>query len=461
MERVAAQRWARSGGCATVAAVRLGALSLLFVLALSGRVRAGNGDAVPVANDAAMMGQAAVANGTGAAALYYNPALLGRLTQARADVSASAFHLRLSRSDDLIETPRQSFGLRTSEVVTIPSAVAYARPFGDDWRLGFGVFSPSAQDLEFLREASDAAAGIDGSLSLALREERSTYVAVISAARRLGPGLWLGASLQGLYGNRRQSAFQVASLTTPRESRIEAAGQVFNLNSGSLAAQLGLTWEVSPRATLAATVTSPVATVATRGSVSTVVGIGGGSATAGMTEFATVDEGIPRTRFALTSGAIVRAGAEVRATPRLRLAVDAEVHSRVTNQDLAIESRAFWNARLGLEGQVSENVWLAGGVFTDRQGAREVAGFAITRADFWGLTAGVRWQSRYRLAAGAEHEAVTFGSVVAVRYAYAAGSLGGLGANVQAEQLEDVLTLRSAELQQHELGLHLGAYTAF
>ncbi len=437
-------------------------LVLSLLLGATSVASAGNGDAVPVSNEAALMGQAAVANGTGAAAMYYNPALLGRLEQSRADVSGSAFHLRISRSADLLTTSASELAVRNTEIVSIPSALAYARPVGDDWRVGFGVFSPAAQDFQLTVELDGREGDRDGGLRITLLDETSIYVGVFSVARRLGRGLWLGASLEGVYGTAATTTFLTGRIAGPMGGFVVSSEEEIELDFGGAAAQVGVTWDVSPRATLALTVSTPIIALAATGSVRGVAASGGDGELGGdTTSFETFSEPIPPARVGPVDGVSFRAGAEVRATPRLRLAVDGEVRTPMTNADLGTEVDAFWNLRLGLEGRVAETFWLAGGVFTDRQGEREVSAFAVNRVDFWGMTAGARWQSSYLLAEGEQRDRVTFGSVLALRYAYGRGSVGGLRANFQAASEAEGLTFRAAELVQHELGVHIGAWTAF
>lgn len=425
-------------------------------------VAAGNGDAVPVSNEAALMGQAAVANGTGAAAMYYNPALLGRLEQARADVSGSAFHLRISQSPDLVTTPLITVPVRNTEIVSIPSALAYARPIGDDWRVGFGLFSPTAQEVQ-LSVALDRMEGMrEGALRLTLMSESALYVGVLSVARRLAPGLWIGGSLEGVYANTRTTTFLSGRLADAMGSVVVGTDEQSELTFGGMGAQLGLTWNATPRATVALTVGTPVIALSVRGRVRVTTTAGGGGELGGDgSTFETSETRLPSARIGPVEGLSVRAGAEVRATPRLRFAVDGEVWTPMTNEALGVSVRSFWNLRAGLEGRVASSIWLAGGLFTDRQGQEDVEAFAASSIDFWGLTAGARWQSSYPLAADQARERVTFGSVLAFRYAYGRGSVGGLRANLQAADEDTALVFRPAEFVQHELGVHIGAWTAF
>ncbi|MEM1413938.1 MAG: hypothetical protein AAGH15_03520 [Myxococcota bacterium] len=439
----------------------LRSLAFAAALVLPSLALAGNGDAVPVSNEAALMGQAAVANGTGAAAMYYNPALLGRLEQSRADVTGSAFHLRISESQDLLIADDATIRVRNTEIVSIPSALAYARPIGDDWRIGFGVFSPIAQDLE-LRVAETLVEGeSEGSLRITLLDETAVYVGVLSVARRLQPGLWLGAALNGIYSQSNQNYFQTGRLSDPTGSLVVGIEQQTELAFGGVSAQLGLTWEASPRVTLAGTITSPILALAVVGSVRGVEGFGGGGTDGGGSSLEPFRVDLPPARVGPIDGVGFRAGAEIRPTPALRLALDGEVRTRMRNADLGVDVDAFWNLRVGLEGRVAEEFWLAGGLFTDRQGNKGIEDFAVAQIDFWGFTAGARWQTGYRLAEDEERDRVTFGSVLAFRYAYGRGNVGGIRADLQATNDADALTLHLAELRQHELGVHIGAWTAF
>ncbi len=434
----------------------LASVAILTATVLPATARAGNDDAVPVGNDAALMGQAAVANSRGSAAAFYNPAALGQLEQPTADLSGSAFHLRFLESPDVFDLGGRQDSVSDVDIVSIPSAVGFARPLGPDLRLGLGVYVPQMEDSTLNLDEQVSEGDVQEVLTSVFAEESSVFRAVAALAWRPAPRLWLGASLRIGYVSSANSAEIRALRRTPGSEDLLIFEERISYQLVSATAMIGAFWRPLDELALAVTAVAPDVALGVFGSAK----VATGGTTPGGLALEVVQEDFGEATFDAIGSPVFRAGAEWQPGPAFRLAVDADIAPSLANERYQIDRELVWNVRVGVEGRVSPNFWIGGGAFTDRSALRNELGVAQTRLDFVGATAGVRWESRYTLGEDEDAPEVTFGTVIAVRYAYGYGNIGGFAIDVDGVAERALLT-REASASQHELGLHLGGWTAF
>ena len=432
-------------------------VGILIVGAVPSAAMAGNDDGIAVGNEAALLGNAAVANVADSSAAFYNPAALGAVTSTTADLSASAFQFRHYQSPDLVVSGDQVDADSTSEFVSVPSALAFARPLGDDVRIGIGVFVPQSQDLILELDAERTVGGASGQIGIALSGETDRYQGVIALAWRPIQRLWLGASLRASFtstsGFARFGALQEAgTLSALAASNTELSQQIVGM---SVAA--GVHWTPVDWLIVGATVTAPEVAVAGRTATTLTIATGAIGLGADELTLSTERDGGFEFGFDAVRAAVVRAGAAFQWEGG-KVVIDGEIHPAISNREFEVDRAAFWNLRVGGELRVAESLWLGGGLFTDRAPERGLDGFASSTVNFYGGTAGVRWSSRYQLDETEDGDSIGFGTTFAVRYSYGSGQIGGLSLDVGEDPF---LNDRVADLEVHEFGVHLGSTVTF
>jgi hypothetical protein len=119
-----------------------------------------------------------------------------------------------------------------------------------------------------------------------------------------------------------------------------------------------------------------------------------------------------------------------------------------------------WNARAGLTHALSTGVLLGVGIFTDRSTETLGDGLVSARADFYGMTLGLRLDSTHALAPSEPVDTLVLATVFALRYARGIGETTTLWVDPEAAA-SDLLAQRPGHIGVHELGLHVGSALYF
>jgi hypothetical protein len=151
------------------------------------------------------LGGTGIAKSSGAEALYFNPAGLGRSKALEISISANAYgfsrlsfenhHLLMDESGELIDAA----SLQANEIIFVPSAVGIAYTHTENTiRHGFGIglFAPQTRTLEADLHFSPAA--FPTSRRSSLIEDWATYQAVAGYGIDLG-GVNLGLAVDGIF----------------------------------------------------------------------------------------------------------------------------------------------------------------------------------------------------------------------------------------------------------------------
>lgn len=434
---------------------------------------AGNRQPFFLGNDAAMTGGALTAVTDDAAAAWYNPAGLGAIGRAKIDVSASAFVLRVRTLPGVLKTDLpssvESADLSSTKLLSVPSALVYARNVGGGVTLAFGVFVPyqeAADARTTLRTEDVTRVGepftYDQHLDFSMKS--SEYHLGFAAGWQVAPTLRLGASLVGIYASLSQSVRFWVDLEAPGKDA--SARAVALREQGDDVSGLGgygvvsLQWELAPGWLLGAVVRTP-GLMFKRWADQTTLSLSAATGTDQPPSAALdYDEQEPSdsdvhmvTPLSMTLALGYR-------TKGGWFGVEGDVELPLENVDLGIDTRLLWNLRVGGRFQLTDHVHAGLGVFTDRSNAPEPEDLAATHVDFYGLTLGVELRSPHALQDKPDPEALVFSTTIALRYAYGVGRSGGVMFKPLADPSENIESF-TTDVHFNELALHIGSTLYF
>jgi hypothetical protein len=413
---------------------------------VAGRARAGNDEGIPVGDDAALTGNTVAAVVSDGSSLFYNPAGLARAPRDQIDVSASATIVRVYRLPGLVTAAGGERGNGSfTELVSVPSALAYVRAVGPRLTLGVGLFVPERSSRTI--DVHLVAGGADMRLTTTLAQ--SLYFGSGGVGWRVSPTLRLGASLSAIYFN----ASGAAAAQSGRSDEVFATAQQFALDAFGAAAQVGAQWEPSPGWHVGLSLRSPILLlVQTLNGSSSTTSAGPGGTTHETMDVVDPEDGVHQVRpLRARLGVAWSGGASW-------LGVEVDLQAPLDNERVDEHRELTVNARAGGLLAVRNGLWVGLGAFTDRSPDDTPTGLLESRLDFYGGTVGLRLDSAHALASGERAPSLVFSTTIALRYAVGSGEVGGAAFDV-AEGIP--VANRAASATVHEAALHIGSSVSF
>ena len=172
---------------------------------------AGNLNSYSMGNEAALTAGAVTATTHDAAAVWYNPAGLGAALRAQLDISASAFVFRHRRIPSALAAEVPHVGtvradIVSSELVTVPASLVFARSITEGVNAAFGVFVPEqdyfSHTAVLQRETSG---GTHYEEQVAISDEVGRLHAGGGVGWQVHPTLRVGTSLFAVWQTTKES----------------------------------------------------------------------------------------------------------------------------------------------------------------------------------------------------------------------------------------------------------------
>jgi hypothetical protein len=437
------------------------AILVALSVAAPNRVRAGNDDGILLGNDAALTSGAVVASVSDGSALWYNPAGMSRARRDSVDVGASAFELRSYAIPVMLSADDGSRGGATfTEFLSIPSALTYVRRFRERLVGGLAIFTSQQSDATLRTSITPYNAESD--VRFRYQSLFSTQGAIYHLALGIGyellPKLHVGASLFGDYGSFVESSRESFDASTG--GTVFALGVQASLVEESVLgfhARFGAIYQATDDLSIGLSVETPAAyffraahaTAIASSAVLSELAIDAPALTA-----ESLDQKTREVELGLYDPVRVRLGTSLRVASG-RMAIEADVQSRVRDQAIEVDREFVWNMRVGGRFPLTEQLDLGAGFFTDRSAERsdEVGAGGV---DFYGGTFGGEYQSVRGVSVDAEgnqNSGLTFATTLALRYAYGRGKVAGQHIALRDGDSETV----AQSIRVHELTLHIGS----
>lgn len=440
-------------------AVRINAVrGLLAILcALPAVAQASNQDSVFLGNDAAMASGAVTATTRDASGAWYNPAGLAEIRRYSIDVSATAVVARFISLPGILRTDLPS-GTRTADgsfvsILSIPSALAFARTINASWTAGVGLF---VRDQDDYSTRVDLAAG-NGVNEISIRE--SLAVTQIAAEYYLGPSfaykvsddLSLGFSAYAVYLKGRQWAQYSLEATPAGGGMVQRA--VIDTRASVVAygarLQAGLQWQLVGPLRLGLTIRSPVVLLSSSRESATL------NVPQPVNPTPTEPEQslgffrpIGPTRVHLALAYLLEGGW-----------VSAEVDFRQALHDFvsATDDSPVFNFRVGTRLPINETLSFGAGLFTDRSFDPPAVHLGSTHVNYYGATAGLELARKFEIK-DRPSEPLSVSTTLAVRYALGVGQSAGTRLDPTANPVFSEVPI---DVSFHELAVHIGSTLFF
>lgn len=400
---------------------------------------AGNEDEFPVGPEAAMTGAAVTATTHDGASAFYNPAGMVGLKEPTLDATVSVYGLRRFDANDFLELEDgRSADASVNEIMVVPVATSYVRPFGRRFSLGGGVFVDKWSDATLRARIVDRPP--QALLTAAVREQRLN--AVGGAAFALSPSLRFGVSLHVLY-----TTASVSEQLAEGEDGRNLSVAIFEDSTGlGVRVGSGLQWDVGAGVTLGLAMVTPAARV-----YSLVVRDESANITIAETNaFSGTGEDVDEVSFSTEQPMRTRLGIAYAVLDGGWVSLDGDVMMPLVNEDLVIDRGLEFNVRLGAKLPLTESFTLGLGAFTDRDPNNR------DPVDFYGGSAGITYDNQRHLAADEEDDHITFTTTIALRYAYGVGETGALRVSADGG-----LVNTTTELVTHEASAIVGGGVRF
>jgi long-subunit fatty acid transport protein len=406
------------------------------------RAWGGNDDAYFLSNEAALTGGAVVAVTQDAGSVWYNPAGIGGIERNLLSLTVTAATLQLREIDGALTTvnlegQRSSRDLSgTHGGVISPSAAGVVRMFGVP--IGFGFFTTRYDVLSLTGgTAFNSEQAGNATEKITLDQIDIEYNVGFGTGFAPTKRLRLGASLFVVYTGIDDAATLAAANDDPT-GQVVVTAQERDMSSrwgGRLV--LGVQYDLPPIGTLGLCVRSPVLMLYEDPNVASFFSysVGGTANDFARAEFpptrSPADMGLsaPATIVLGFTHQFSRAYASIGAeysTPLRSLEVQQDGET-----DYLVDRRGVFNLRVGGVYSLTDTLGLGMGVFTDRSPQKTPDDFGEFQVDYYGVAAGLRFESPVRLAPGARVDDIVFRTVVAARYALGLGETRGLVMNLQ------------------------------
>ena len=424
---------------------------------------AGNDQNVLFGDDAVMLGGAVTAIVEGGAGLWYNPAGIARAQLRTLDLNTTAYSLNNYRVASLARFVSGEFAdTSVNEIVVIPTSLSWVRPVNNSLRIAAGLFVAQKQDYVLNTQLSaDRPAGnrIDLVLDQSVRLAR--YHAMTGLARRFGPHLRLGVTLQAAYLSRfdsTQAATALVEASTLSSDNFVVQTSQANSRFVGAAVSAGVQWQPKSRIAVGLSIVSPFVQLYSSIRDSTIAishGIGApSSAELG---------GTKNSDIGLTTvfPSKIRLGTAL-TYDKWGMSLDGSYTFGMQDQDINVDRISVWNVQAGVYTDIHSDIRIGGGFFTDRSPNATVEEYGDYKVDFYGVSLGLSFdRTRNLIVPSRAKTSFCWEPTSAFAMRMGRGDYGGFLMRDDFQNQEDMFVTRNAQSTGHEFGLYVGSRLRF
>jgi len=441
-----------------------------LALVLPASARAGNGNSFFLGNGAAISGGAVTVVGDDGASLWYNPAGLVAIRRDTLDLSGSAYMLRVRDypgilRGDLPDRPAPAdprLDLEATEILTVPSALAFVRNLAPDLSLGFGLFVPRLDGFEATRELAVDEPTLKLDAAVELSGSDTVYAGAVGVGYNATDRLRLGASLILYYQSVDLAQTLLFGYDTPNDPvPVQGNGTVVQEDAISRVGfnvVLGAQWQMTRCLGVGLVLRSPIVQVH-ESLERRRFQLGADVAPSGDPTLVTRFEPLRESAFDASIFLNFAGTLALAWTPAPETFLSLELDLMPGSNDDGVERAFVWNMRLGGVVPLSDTVRLGAGLFTDRSWEPEPSAAWQERVHYYGLSAGIYFETPLLLADRSRADSLVFTSTIGLRYALGVGSTlravaDPAGIRTDPEDAE-------VDLVFHEISLHVGSGLRF
>lgn len=421
---------------------------------------AGNLDSYYMAGDAALQSGAATADVRGGGAVWYNPAGLGQVQATALDASVNAYSLRLGGHPDFDggEDARVT-RLLSIDFKVVPAALSLVRRIGPVG-IGVGVFVPNIQSV-YLRTLVTAKPSSGGSTevpnfgadSFARAQD---YHGGLAFGAQVAPRVRVGGALFVNYINQL-SISSVGLAYGSADNRVSALGHD-TVDWQQVGAQLvlGVQLQLNPTWNIGSAIRFPSIRL-----YETYQRVSMQSWTLESTSPEVTHDLVFSERTGFSRATIIPARFHFGTSHQVsdgKFALDVNYQVPFRNEEMGLDWKPTFNARVGAQRALDENLNLGLGLFTDRSPTRFTGSLGESDIHFYGISAAVNWVTDYEVRPTRTSTDTTsllsFGTTLALSYAIGFGDVAR-GEVTLAGPRGGRLDLISEAVVAHEFTLHL------
>ncbi len=399
----------------------------LAALASASPALAQNAEPFFYSDDAALTSGAVAAYPAEPGAVFYNPAGLGALHRSRVSLSGSVVGIRVRSVEGALVTrigeAESALELSSVDFLSSPTAISAAFALHPAVTLGLGLYT-TARDLRSTVDDDlevDAGGGSSLTQRIDLQYDATKYQAGLAVGFALSDTVRLGVGVFAIYASSDTLAQYSIELALADQAAFESAIVRTSATAWGLLPTVGFQWDPSPAVHLALFARAPEIMLA----ASTESAI---TATAAST-FGTEPIALLEVVHSETESDSVELLAPPRfgvaaafdPAPSVRLSLEADVATPMNNEELSIEREVVVNGRIGLRAQVTKELVLGGGFFTDLASSPLSETFGATRVHHLGTTFGGSLLTPLSVGDNKDPDALVLATTLAARYALGFG----------------------------------------
>jgi len=435
----------------------------LIVMLFSCSLTAGNYSSNLLSGNASLVGgsQAALASDSGA--LWYNPAGLGGINRKEFSLSGNGFMLRVRNNPGFMKTvvgtDIKSTESSSTEIFVIPSSIVMARSLSDKVGIAVGAFVPNMDRYDYTLSEAGFQDGVSYTTAMELKSNTDLLYYGLGLGWQIIPQFSAGFNLFGFYSTTSvefatSAIFNNASETDLYYNHMRSY-QTQDVHG--ILGSLGFKWEFIKNWHLGFRITTPTLAIVIKNKFRDEYSIGiKGFDSDTDTSYARDEDNYDEYgKLVAPMTAVLGFGYK---SDKFSISAEIQFHAPA---DFPGAPRDFViNARAGSDFKITDTFSMGLGLFTDFS-PEERKGENASYTDYFGITLGGKYLSSFALEENKKKDAIVFGTIVSLRYAFGLGKFGSVTFNPLTDDADKLVEFKNNDANFHEISLHISSELYF